>query len=404
MLLTPDMLASIIQNARKYICYAGPGIQANPAIALAQMVQRLPRAQIAVLLDVSEHAIRLGYGAIDGVRILMKAGIEVQHAAGLRTALLVVDDQGYLLAPTPSNVKGEFASVKWNAIQLTPTQSRKAMARLSNDAKRIAVAQASTDEEREYLSGLAIDVVSRPVEILTLDQIHKNLLANPQNIVDISQTIQIVEIPFQYVELSFKGAQIGNKRIKIPAHIAQLGSESDLNERLTTLYDAIDTNEDISPQEVIDAIAKIREKYLRSLGEHFGAVIHLAHKADFVAAVDSLHGKLEQYQERVFQTLAKSLRESREQITELFTPAVLARPPKELLETLQSKAPPKHAAQDWLRRELDIVFPDARTLLESMQITVLFKGVLLDTCRDEKFRAAILNVYPDMSELDLFSG
>jgi hypothetical protein len=89
---------------------------------------------------------------LSAVEILRDAGIIVNSTPGLRTGLVIVDDQGYIFTPTALYLEAEQGGIEApNALRLSRDQATEAQARLSPAAKAIAVARANTAEERERL-------------------------------------------------------------------------------------------------------------------------------------------------------------------------------------------------------------------------------------------------------------
>lgn len=98
------------------------------------------------------------------MKCLRAAGIAARHAPGLRTALLIADDDGFIFTPTALYLEAEPEGQRApNAMRLSSQQLAEALARLSPVAKMIAVAQAPTDEERERIASLPVEVGTAPV-------------------------------------------------------------------------------------------------------------------------------------------------------------------------------------------------------------------------------------------------
>jgi hypothetical protein len=103
-------MATIIDAAKRSVCYAGPGIQAKPAQAMAEAAARLGAEMLTVCLDFDERAMRMGYGDIGAVKLLRDAGISVRSTPGLRTALVIADDVGFIFTPTALYLEPESTS------------------------------------------------------------------------------------------------------------------------------------------------------------------------------------------------------------------------------------------------------------------------------------------------------
>jgi hypothetical protein len=97
--LDSKAIANMIRNAKCSVCYAAPGIQQQPANAMAELARRIGPELLTVSLDFDERVMRMGFGDIAAVKTLRDIGIVVS-TAGLRTGLVIMDDEGYIFTPT----------------------------------------------------------------------------------------------------------------------------------------------------------------------------------------------------------------------------------------------------------------------------------------------------------------
>lgn len=98
--LSSTRIAELIRSAKHSVCYAGPGIHAQPADSMVKVAEKLGPEMITVCVDFDERVMRMGYGDIEAVKKLRNAGITVNHSPGLRSALFTVDGEGYIFTPT----------------------------------------------------------------------------------------------------------------------------------------------------------------------------------------------------------------------------------------------------------------------------------------------------------------
>lgn len=105
--LSARRMAGLIQTARQRVCYAAPGIHDEPAQALAVLHSQRPAAAVTVSLDFDEHTLRLGYGSLAAVEMLRVASIGPTHSPGFRSAVLIVDDEGWVSTPTALYLEAE---------------------------------------------------------------------------------------------------------------------------------------------------------------------------------------------------------------------------------------------------------------------------------------------------------
>jgi hypothetical protein len=149
--LSSIRIADLIRSAQQAVCYAGPGIQSDVAQAMVETASRLGPEMLTVCLDFDERVMRMGYGEIGAVKLLRDAGISVRSAHGLRTALVIADNAGFIFTPTALYLEAEATgSAAPNAIRMSAEQMAEALARLSPAAKAIAMAQAKTPEESKH--------------------------------------------------------------------------------------------------------------------------------------------------------------------------------------------------------------------------------------------------------------
>ena len=78
--LSSMRIVGIIDDAKGPICYAGPGVQLEPARAMVKAAGRLGPEMLTVWIDFDERVMRMGYGDIEAVNLLRDAAITVSHA------------------------------------------------------------------------------------------------------------------------------------------------------------------------------------------------------------------------------------------------------------------------------------------------------------------------------------
>lgn len=238
--LDSQRIADLIRSAERFVCYAGPGVQMAPAQAMAEMAGRLGIEMVTVVLDFDERVMRMGFGDMEAMKALRAAGIIVRDAPGLRTALVLVDDEGYLFTPTALYLEAEPHGVRAaNAMRLSTEQLREALARLSPVAKAIAVAQASNEQERERIASLSVEVGTEPVTEEQFAGVDQSLKEAPPVQFDLARQVRVFNAYLQYVEMKLTGAAIQRHRLAIPPNILKLGGSKDLEGRLRTTFSTL---------------------------------------------------------------------------------------------------------------------------------------------------------------------
>src|SRR5664280_731691 len=152
-------MARFISRAREAVCYVGPGIHVEPARAIAQVARDLGPEMISVSLDFDERVMRMGFGSVEAASLLRTAGIVIQHVPGLRSALVIVDGEGFVFTPTPLYLEAEPRGQQaFNALRLSHEQVSEGMARLSPAAKAIAVARSDDPQEKSRLVSIPVEM------------------------------------------------------------------------------------------------------------------------------------------------------------------------------------------------------------------------------------------------------
>lgn len=386
-------IAAEIRLAEVAVCFAAPGIQLEPAKALAELAARIGPELITVCLDFDERVLRMGFGDLAAVKVLRDKGIVVRSTAGLRTGLLIVDQQGYIFTPTALYLEAEDNSSQApNAMRLSREQVTEALSRLSPAAKAIAVHFAKTIEEKRRILEQAVEVPSVTVADDEFVTVTKRLDEAPPVSFDIARRIRVFNAYLQYVELKLTGAAIQRHRLAIPPSIQNLGSGKDIEGRLRTTFDLIEKDGKLSSKSLEDALSKIRNNFTPSLGKDHGRVVLKAAKPHLEERLKTFREALKAHQEKVEKELQGQLDATRKQIVDYFVPHVVANPPDamrgQLLEFSESEA------KIWLDGELDRVFPKADALIQKMQLDVRYKDVTFETLNRDDFLDAVKEAFP----------
>ena len=393
--LTPSRLAELVRSAQQAVCYAGPGIQLDLAQAMVEVAGRVGKEMLTVSLDFDDRVMRMGYGNVDAVKRLLDAGIAVQSSPGLRTALVVVDNVGYIFTPTALYLEAEPTDgAASNAVRMSGEQVSQALARLSPAAKTIAIAQAKTPEAKQRIEALTVDVVSAPITPEKLAEVTTSLETAPPVRFDLARQVRVFEPYMQYVELSLTGAAIQRHRLAIPPNIQKLGGSKELENRLRVTFELIEKGSKLSSKPLEDALNEIRKNFTPSLGKDHGRVVLKAAKPHLVDRLTAFRIKLEAHQKAVEGELQKHLDTSREQIVAYYLPRVMETKPDALLGQSLNGEVSEAAAEGWLHGELDRVFPSAESLIHEMKLEERYKDVTFETLNREDFLDSVKDAFP----------
>lgn len=393
--LDSSTIAREISEAQISVCYAAPGIQQEPAGALAALAQRIGPELITICLDFDERVMRMGFGDVTAVKTLRDVGIEVRSTPGLRTGLVIIDDEGYIFTPTALYLEAEGRPEEApNAMRLSNDQVKEALARLSPASKAIAVALAKTDEEKQRIMEQAIEVPSEAVADDRFAAVEKQLEDVPPVQFDIARQVRVFNAYLQYVEMKLSGAAIQRRRFAIPQSIQKLGGSKDLEGRLRTTFDLIEKGGKLSSKKLEDDLSEIRKNFTPSLGKDHGRVLLKAQKMNFEKRLEVFKTNLEAHQKSVAENLQGQLDESRKQIIDYYLPRVVEAPPDAMLGQLLREKPTEDDARRWLEAELEGEFPKADTLIDKMQLNVRYKDMTFETLNQDDFLEAVKAAFP----------
>ncbi len=388
-------IAAHIREAQYSVCYAAPGIQTELANAMAEVAARKAPPPIAVCLDFDEHVMRMGFGELGAVKTLRDAGIVVTSTPGLRTGLLIVDHQGYIFTPTALYLEPDGrATDAPNAMRLSKDQVSEALARLSPAANAMALIMAKTEKERDRIRDQAPEMASEPVEDEAFQNVERRLAEAPPARFDVTRQVNVFSAYLQYVELSLTGAAIQRQRIVIPPVIQQLGAGKDIEKRLRTTFDLIEKDGNLSSKKLDDRLQQIRRDFTPSLGKGHGRVVLKAKKLILEQRLDAFREELKAHLENVKHELQKALDTSREQIINYYIPFILANPPDRMHG--QFLKIDEHGAGIFLGMELDRVFPTVESLVQKMQLEVLYKDLTYETLTGNGFLAEVKKAFPQI--------
>jgi hypothetical protein len=388
-------MAVVIHRADTRVCYVAPGIQVNVANAIIESLKRSPNIELTVSVDFDERVMRMGYGHIEGVRILRDAGIEVRHSPGFRSAVLIADDSGWVFTPTALYLEGEPQSEETpNALSLSGQQLEEILLRLSPAAKAKAIAAAQTEAESAELNKIPDDIGIQPIAPDLFDHVEENLRQAPPVEFDMVRQVRVFEPYLQYVELTLTGAAIQRHRLPIPKSIQKLGSVKELENRLRTTFDLIEKGSKLSSKPLEDELNEIRKNFTRSFGKEHGRIVLKAVKPHLKAKLESLRKHVAAHQRTIAKELQNKLDKSQKQIIDYYLPRVIQNPPDALLGQSLTGKPSREDARSWLQRELEPVFPKPETLIQKIMLEERYKDVTFETLNAPDFLSAVKTAFP----------
>ena len=267
-------IAALIRAAKSRVCYAAPGIQLAPAQAIVDILDSISPDELTVSLDFNEASLRMGYGTLEAVEVLRTAGIHPSHSPGFRSAVLIVDDAGWVFTPTALYLEAEPQSDETpNAIRLAAGQVSEMLLHLSPSARDEAIAAAPTAAEAARIESIPMEISEQSMDEEQFQKVKQEITVAPPVKFDMVRQVRVFEPYLQYVTLSLTGAAVQRHRVRIPASLQNLGTSRELEGKLKTTLDLIGKGSQFSSESLEDELKEIRKKFTAALGKAHGRVI-----------------------------------------------------------------------------------------------------------------------------------
>ena len=226
-----EFLIKQINQANKRIIYIAPGISKTVAACFCLVLDKLHELNVTIILDPSDEVCRIGYGDFDGLKELHNYS-KANHFAlraqiGIRTGILIVDDQVLVWTPTPLSIeehpkKNDMA----NGVML---------GRNPGEQIALAIAAEGTDTAIEDAE-LAIEAVTDGDVAATQIELEKN----PPVPVDLARATKVFNSKFQFIELEMKNVKLSKRQFKVPTQLLNADADVDLQLMLDTKLKALD--------------------------------------------------------------------------------------------------------------------------------------------------------------------
>src|SRR5215469_15144018 len=372
--LDDDGLIVLIRAARNKILFIAPGVSMPVARELSARWCEMGAKAAEILLDADPEICRLGYGTLEGLRLLQetsaKLHAKIQHRPGIRIGMLICDNRAIVFSPTPLLIEGGSAQFPHpNAIQFSEDAVHNA------DPTREAPA-ALACEAQDLIQG-GEEITRQRVESVT-----KELSANPPLKFDLAQKVRVFNARFEFVEFELKGLAISRKIVSISSDLMGL-ADSKAQKLLRSTFKLVGEGSEVSGERVLKVKEWIVKRYLIML-PGYGAVILRSNKAAFETAVTALRRYVERFQKRIQKKLAREMDANREALLKALTPAVVAKHPARWTSQLGPE-PSKEEITNELAAELKEAFGAVTDIFKAMKVNVVYKGVTYELLNDPKF-------------------
>jgi hypothetical protein len=381
--LSGEDVAQAIHAARKRVVLAAPGLQQPVAAALANTRNRLGRQAVRVVLDVTDRTARMGYGDIDSVELLNEGDVDVRAEPGLRTCVLICDDEGFAFFAPPLLVESvDDRHVGPNALVLHPEQVRATVS---------ALCPAETPSEPLPVPELGQVVLTEE----QVKQVKASLDANPPQKFDLARKVNVFNAFVEFIELRLTGLQISSRKVPLPKDLVLATKDNATTNRLLTTFKLVSDDSSVAMEagEVSRRVLNLRERYTRSLGDSLGNVILRSKREALLTEVHAINVVIAEFKQKVVDRLEKELAASKKKLIDGLLPALQAAPPPALTAQLNGK-PTVDIFRRYLGDELGRVFPSAASLVGDMKLELVTKGVTYQMLSSVDFQKRVREAFP----------
>lgn len=388
-----NVLCSHVLHATLRVLYMAPGVSYALAKALFTTAKRLGVGAVEIILDFDAEIYRLGYGTLDGLRVLEEGessgALQLYNQPGVRIGLLIADGRTMVYAPTPQLIEAPPSSQERpNGIMLGSVPL--GLARDMGLPGELAL------ERRVGLDHIT------PVQ---LEVVKNELERNPPARFDLARQVRVYSNYFQFVELELVNCYISQRRVRLPSHLIGLGADPELESRVQAQFALLKG----IPLQVLAGDKRISEASLRAKRDlivkeflislsGYGQLLAKERKEAFTAAVAGLCDDVTAFMHGVTKQIGEQIIYFTEELVKAFWPAIQRNPPTQYL-----KYGGYDSQEAELKRQLTL---DIQQLLETavrvankMEVRVVYKEIAYESLQDEKFQAALKKTRLDLDRL-----
>lgn len=386
-IIKDDEVAKIIRSAQRRAVYAAPGVTDTAAGALIEARKRLDRGRVRIVVDGSANSLRLGYGQVDSMAMLLEHDVDVRVEPGLRMSMLVVDDFAAvfmlpaMLVEDPNQPRGP------NALILPRDQVERILTTVAPDLLNGIPAESQGQVPPPPI-GL------QPFTESQVKTVVAELVRNPPQRFDLARTLNVFNAYVEFIELRLTGLQIARHTVKLPQDLILALRDEATSKRLKTSFNLLDGKSKVGQDaEAVEVrVRKLRDRFVRPLGD-IGAITLRSKRKEVDTLIESIRVDIEKFRKSVVERLTKEIASSRAKLVAGLTPALKKKPPQDLTDQITGKVTLDHITS-YLTQRLEEVFPTAEALVGEMKLECVRKGVTYETLASGDFQKKVRGAFP----------
>ena len=393
--LTQAALIDLLGTARKDLVYTAPGLSTPVADAL--VLSRKKGVKVRVIIDPTEASFRNGFGELEAIQQLQMAGCELLEVTGNRISFLLADDTGFLLFNQSMALEEQGPGT--NAVQIDAIQQQQLLLYffpprdLFEATQRIPFLQQTVAQASVDISQLTADVDSQvgkagaqPLNQTAFADVAESLTNNPPVHPDRKRQTMVYNSKFQFVELEFKGANLGYKQVIIPKDVLPFRDKR-LKEVLETKLKILEDQKDLPESwlKLKDKVDKVRETYLVKVASANKNVLELAKKLAFTKAIQELEKTVDTAKQELAIFLENAFIQTEERFLQTLIPFFMDNPPDKFSRMKDDSSYPTLIEHHAKKVVQGIVFPDSGVETKKVTFTVRYFDVTWEDLNSEKF-------------------
>lgn len=382
-----DEVAKMIRAAKIRAVYAAPGVTDTVAVALIDVRKRIDRNRVRVVLDGSANSLRLGYGQVDPMPMLLEHDVDVRIESGLRMSLLVVDDMAVVFMLPAMMVEDPNLPRGPNALILSREQVDGLLCTVAPDYLK-SMSGEVTDGSKEPQIG------KLPLTEAHVKALEAELVKNPPQRFDLTRTLNVFNAYVEFIELRLTGLQITRHTVKLPQDLILALRDEATSKRLRTSFNLLDGKSKVGKDaEAIEVrVRKLRDRFVRPIGD-IGAITLRSKRKEVDSLIAAIRTDIEKFRDSVVERLTKEIDSSRNKLVEGLTPALKKKPPQDLIDQVTDKVTVEHVTL-YLTKRLGEVFPTAESVVGEMKLDCVRKGVTYETLASSDFQKKVRDAFP----------
>lgn len=395
--INPGELTRKVQLAKDTVVVAMPGIHMALANAIIQFFQRGDHP-VRIVVDPDPEVCRLGYGDIEGIEILRSAGIPVFGAPGLRIGVAIIDSEAWTFAPTPLVVESHPDASMPNAIRLNRAQAEEILNAL--------IPSSCPNRENETSPRPDPEIGETIINDSQVEQARQSLKERPPQKFDLSRKVRVYQSMLQFVEVRLKGGYVSRNKVQLPQELFNLEGDDDFKKRLSSQFSLMDADDleveiqsgdkkvKVSLASIQRRVKKLRDDFIVSMGEKLGNVMLRSNKDRFESERDSIRTEISEFKHHATMAIEAGMKRSKDVLIATFHSRIKANPPRQLLNQIGGGPPTDTQIEQYLAGILDRAFPSQRSILDHMQLDVLYKDITYEMLNEVDFQKIVREKFP----------